>query len=189
LIVYPTARLLQALSGLAAATHIRNEVSFTFNQGVSTTTAQCDAWTSFLSDLPAFGIQALYIRGTHNTGDVRCDEPAAAQQIADALHALDQSSFVSVSCNGVNWSVGFCIQEPSYFRPVPFVPGGPELVVGTRGLNGAACRVQFSDYTTMLQPCDEGHRFGGVNRVTNGANNDISDTITFGCVFFFFVCA
>jgi len=175
-----TARLLQALSDLAAATHIRNEVSFSFNQGVSTTTAQCDAWTSILSDLPAFGIQALYIRGTHNTGDVGCDEPAAAQQIADALHALHQSSFVSVSWNGVNWNVGFCIQEPSFSDRL--VPGGPELAVGTRGLNGAACRVQFSDYTTMLQPCDEGHRFGVVN--TNGANNDISDTITFGYVFF-----
>jgi hypothetical protein len=72
---------------------------------------------------------------------VTCSDPVAASQICGAMH---RGNFVSVTCNGHNWSVGSC--------------GGTELSVDT-----TFCSCSFIGHT--VRPCLS-DVWGGVNTET-----------------------
>ncbi len=74
---------------------------------------QYDEWASFRASLPPSGVASITMSGSRDTEGRTCDNPAIAQQIADAMRAgadgLPASEItLSVSCGGFIWNTGSC---------------------------------------------------------------------------------
>jgi hypothetical protein len=116
--------------------------------------AQCDVWNDFLFNQLVGSFSRVTMSGTFDSTGVTCNDPTAATQICQALHA---GSFTTVFCNGHSWNVGQC--------------GGTEL-----SLDQSTCSCSFSAGHDV-RPCT-GFDWGGVNTETCDAP---SQNITVVC--------
>jgi len=108
-------------------------------------TTQCDAWNDFLFNQLTFGsYHSVSMSGTFDPTGATCNDPAAATQICQALHA---GSFASVFCNGHVWNVGSCA-------------GSTEIE-----LDLGVCFCEFPGHS--VRPCvGFGGEWGGINTTT-----------------------
>jgi exosortase sorting signal-containing protein len=89
--------------------------SHVFEQGVVYTpgTPQYDDWASFRASLPLTGVTSITMSGSRDPVGRACNDPAIAQQIADAMRAGADGLFagavtLSLSCGGFIWNTGSC---------------------------------------------------------------------------------
>ncbi len=99
------------LIGLSGAAFAQNFVYS--NQFVGGTTycsgdPQFDDWLSFRAGLPAGGVFSITVSGSQDPTGITCSDPAAAQQLANAMR---DSVTTSVSCAGNTWEInaGLCL--------------------------------------------------------------------------------
>ena len=112
-----------------------------------TPSAQCTAWTSFVTLLTVRPYTGLVIRGSVDPVGVAVTDPTVIAGIALALRT--SGVYGPVTSNGRSWAVGLC-------------GSGREL-----SASGAVCSCT-TGYT--VRPCIGNSNWGGVNTATCGGS-------------------
>ena len=132
--------------------------SHEFTQGVvyGAGTPQYDDWLSFRASLPTEGITSINLSGSQNPIGRSCNDPAAAQQIADALRNTGPGMqphgmiFADVECGEFLWRVVAC----------DGVPNNTLLEVLEEGDDLSACSC---DISYALGPAISDGDWGGID--------------------------
>ena len=129
---------------LTLATTITYSQSFTVG---ATPSAQCAAWTSFVSLLPLRTYTSMTLRGSLDVTGVSVTTPSVISAIVLALYT--STPYGPVTSNGRSWAVGVC-------------GGGYEV-----SANGGVCTCTTG---YGIRPCIGNSNFGGINGATCSAS-------------------